>query len=79
MLHVDPSTIVACRTDAVYMTADPGWGDDGRVGRLSRRYSSRTLAPWPQSHRELLAVRSTLTDESIDLSSLDAESPMVGA
>ena len=79
MLHVAPSSLVACRTDAVYMTADPGWSDDGRVGRLSRRYCKRTLAPWPTSHAELLAVRSTLADEPIDLSSLDADSPMVGA
>ena len=81
MLHVDPSTIVACRTDAVYLTADPGWPDDGRVGRLTRRRSGLTLAPWPASHRELLAVRSTIgaADESDGLSSTGDDDPMVGA
>lgn len=55
-LHVPPSHVVAMRTDALYLTADPEWVDDGKVGRLRHK---RTLpGPFPrfESHEALLAV-----------------------
>jgi hypothetical protein len=33
-LGVDRGQVVAMETDALYLTADPGWADDGRPGRF---------------------------------------------
>lgn len=81
MLHVDPRRLVACRTDAVYMTSDPGWYDDGAPGRLTFRRGGMLPAgtPWPTSHRELLDLRGVLEDGPFDLSSDDADVTMEGA
>jgi hypothetical protein len=66
MLHVNPRKLIACRTDAVYLTTDPEWSDDGRVGRLSRRLVAPCSAPWPSSQRELLTLRDSLRNSSTD-------------
>lgn len=34
VLHVDPAHVVGVRGDAVYLTTDPEWPDDGANGRL---------------------------------------------
>lgn len=56
-LHVpDGCEVVAFRTDAVYLTADPGWLDDGAIGRFVHK---RTVAggAWPRSTAALMALR----------------------
>lgn len=57
LLHVDPSTVLAVRTDAVYLTTDPGWPDDGKTGRFRKVSEAVGPMPAPRSHAELLAVR----------------------
>lgn len=55
VLHVDPAHVVGFRTDAVYLTEDPAWPDDGKEGRF--RCTGRwTDVPAPASGPELLAV-----------------------
>jgi hypothetical protein len=55
-LHVDPSTLLAFSVDALYLTADPGWPDDGRVGRL--RHKATHVGPHepPADRASLLAL-----------------------
>lgn len=53
-LHVPASSLVAFRTDAIYLDADPGWGDDGRPGRLRRTLKRAGPLPAPQNADELL-------------------------
>lgn len=36
-LHVPFSDVVGFKTDALYLTNDPGWADDGATGRLVRK------------------------------------------
>lgn len=55
-LHVDPASIVAFSLDALYLTDDPGWTDDGRVGRLRRRANHEGPMAAPASRAELLAL-----------------------
>lgn len=45
VLHVDAEHLVGVRGDAVYLTIDPGWPDDGRNGRL--RVKGRLPGPIP--------------------------------
>lgn len=55
-LHVPAEDVIAFRTDAIYLARDPGWPDDGRVGRL--RFAGRNVGPhrWPRSSAELLEL-----------------------
>lgn len=53
MLHVPAETVVGCFTDALYLSADPGWPDDGRVGRLRRVWTDPTSSPLPTTALEL--------------------------
>lgn len=59
-LHVPLSELVAIRTDALYLTADPGWPDDGRAGRLRVKAVHPGPLPAPRSAPELLALRDRL-------------------
>lgn len=56
VLHVDASTVVAMRTDAVYLTENPGWNDDGRPGRLRLRFERPGPMPAPRTVGELLRL-----------------------
>jgi hypothetical protein len=56
VLHVDPSTVVAMRTDAVYLTHNPGWNDDGRPGRLRVSFERAGPMPAPRTVGELLSL-----------------------
>ena len=47
MLHVPPDTLIGCYTDALYLTADPGWPDDGRPGRFRRKGNLTGPHPTP--------------------------------
>lgn len=59
-LHVPAETVVAFRTDALYLTERQDWPDDGKAGRLRLvRYVPGPLR-WPRSQRELLAMREGL-------------------
>lgn len=40
-LHIPANNVLAFRTDAIYVRADPGWPDDGRPGRF------RPTLVWP--------------------------------
>lgn len=53
-LHVPAETVVAFRTDALYLTADPGWSDDGLPGRFRRKTRTEGPIPWPLTARDLL-------------------------
>jgi len=58
MLGLDPATVIACRTDAIYTTTDrpKAWPDDGALGRF--RLKSHTFVAgrrWPRSAAELQA------------------------
>lgn len=59
-LHVDPAQLLAIRTDALYLTHDPRWPDDGRPGRLVVKRRRPGPLPPPGSVRELLALRDGL-------------------
>lgn len=56
-LHVHPDHLLAIRTDALYVTSDPRWPDDGGAGRLRRTMVRRGPLRAPQSPAELLALR----------------------
>lgn len=56
-LHVAPSELVALRQDAIYMTSDPGWPDDGSVGAMRRTLAKRGPVPTPRTTTELMEVR----------------------
>lgn len=59
MLHADPLTLVAVRTDAVYLTQPVGWcdGDDGAAGRWVLKHADHSSQPWPRTSNEVLAAR----------------------
>jgi hypothetical protein len=59
-LHVPLGDVVAIRTDALYLTADPGWPDDGRAGRLRVKARHPGPLPAPRSVAELLALRAAV-------------------
>jgi hypothetical protein len=56
-LHVPRPAVVGFRTDALYLTCDPGWPDDGKAGRF--RVKGRTVGPLPapRSGLELIELR----------------------
>src|SRR5690606_21657835 len=56
-LGVERSELVAFRTDAIYMTTDPHWNDDGRPGRYRHVRTIPGPIKRPTTQRELLAVR----------------------
>lgn len=49
--------VLGFRTDALVLTADPGWADDGKAGRL--RYDGAITGPfdWPETESELLRLK----------------------
>jgi hypothetical protein len=49
--------VVAFRTDALYLTTDPGWADDGKPGRYRLKGSIERPIPAPASMGELLSLR----------------------
>lgn len=60
VLTIDPRTIVAMRTDAVYTSEPTGWDelDDGRPGRYRlRTYRWHAAQPRPTNGPQLLAMR----------------------
>lgn len=57
MLSVPASTVLGCRTDAVFLTADPQWPDDGKVGRLQRRQDRVGRYSWPTSNVGLMRLK----------------------
>lgn len=56
-LYLPKPAIVAFATDALYLTHDPRWPDDGSIG--SFRWKGGISAPraWPISRAELMALR----------------------
>lgn len=61
-LHVDPSHVVAFRTDALYLTVAPAWPDDGKVGRYRLKGTLGGPLPAPTTVQELLRLRNRATD-----------------
>jgi len=56
-LYVPASSVVAFRTDALYLTERQPWPDDGRVGRLRLKSWLPGPLPWPESKSALLRMR----------------------
>lgn len=56
-LHVPRSSVVAFRTDALYLTERQPWSDDGKVGRLRLASWTAGPLPWPESVAQLLHMR----------------------
>jgi hypothetical protein len=56
-LHVPAAELLAIRTDALYLTRDPGWADDGEPGRLRRKSARPGPLPAPSTVGQLLALR----------------------
>lgn len=56
-LHVPRSDVLAFRTDALYLAADPCWADDGAVGRFRVKGRLRGPLAAPTSASELFALR----------------------
>jgi hypothetical protein len=53
-LHVPALHVIAFRTDAIYLAADPHWPDDGRPGRLRHVHTIPGPIDRPTTHTELL-------------------------
>jgi hypothetical protein len=45
--------IIALRLDSLLVTSDPGWPDDGKVGRFRVKGCYPGPIPWPQSEEDL--------------------------
>lgn len=57
-LHLPPASVVAFRTDAVYLSGEaPAWTDDGKPGRFRVKGRLTGPRPWPTSLGELFALR----------------------
>lgn len=56
-LHVPFSSVVALRTDALYLTSDPRWPDDGEWGRYRLKGQHSKRATWPATAGALLKLR----------------------
>jgi hypothetical protein len=56
-LHVPRDQVVAFRTDAVYLSQDPGWPDDGKIGRFRTKGHIDQIRPWPMTNAELFRLR----------------------
>ncbi len=57
-LHLPPGIdVLGFRTDALVLTGDPGWDDDGKPGRL--RHDGELAGPfdWPATETELLRLK----------------------
>lgn len=66
MLSVHRHTLLGVRTDALFMTEDPRWPDDGKVGRFTKRLDvERSYAP-PTNNVELLALKGHMGGVSDD-------------
>lgn len=55
-LHVPPSQLIAIHGDALYLTRDPRWPDDGKVGRMRVKGSLPGPIPWPTTMRDVYAL-----------------------
>ena len=55
-LHVPPASVLSMRTDALYVTDDPGWPDPGRVGLLRPTCQLDGPLPTPQTPDALHAL-----------------------
>lgn len=61
LLHCQPGTVVAVRTDAIYLTERAPWHetpDDGRPGRYVFK-GEYGPAPWPRTGRDILAIKAS--------------------
>jgi len=58
MLSVPFNTLIACRTDAIYMSDDPRWQDDNRVGRYRKAFDVEGDMPRPRSNTDVLDLKS---------------------
>ena len=56
-LALDPATILAFRTDALYLTEDPRWPDDGAAGRLRHTQTIEGPHATPRDVWDLLALQ----------------------
>jgi len=56
-LHVPAGSVVAFRTDAVYVTADAGWPYHGQPGEYLMKGHLPGPVPAPRTEEELLALR----------------------
>jgi hypothetical protein len=57
ILHLPPEHYLGARTDGLYLTTDPGWADDGRVGRFRIKGKLTGPVPTPHTWAELYRLR----------------------
>lgn len=55
-LNVPAGDVLAFRTDALYLTRDPHWADDGKPGRLRHVHTVRGPISTPRTSAEILAL-----------------------
>ena len=62
-LHVPPHELLAIHGDALYLTRDPRWPDDGKIGRMRTKGKLAGPLPWPATMRDVytLAKKSEAT------------------
>ncbi|HEV2458442.1 MAG TPA: hypothetical protein VGS80_08750, partial [Ktedonobacterales bacterium] len=60
MLALAPGSVVACKTDGLYLATDPGWPDDGRPGRLRLKRQLPGPISWPQDWAALADLKQHL-------------------
>lgn len=63
-LHVPRSSVLGFRTDALYLTENPRWPDDGKPGRFRVKGALRGPVAAPGSLAELFALRDRAEDAS---------------
>lgn len=56
-LHLPVEQVIAFATDALYLSSDPEWADDGAPGRFRAKGRLDVAAPWPASYVDLYALR----------------------
>lgn len=56
-LHLPRGAVLAFSTDALYLTDDPRWPDDGKPGRLRTQAITRGPFTYPESFEALRALR----------------------
>lgn len=60
LLHCRPGTVVAVRTDAIYLTEPAPWHDapdDGKPGRYVFKGAYQGPMPWPRTGRDILTIK----------------------
>lgn len=55
-LYVDPKDLVAIHGDALYLTRNPGWPDDGKIGRMRLKGTLPGPLAWPDTLHDVYSL-----------------------